>query len=178
LPSSEGNCEAEEIFLERLCSIRARKFLVSASHVACTLHKSNFRPNVSDIPSFNALLDTGALTGSYISSFSVEKFRTCVRHRLSKRHVNVGLADHKAILTSEEEILLDLELVDGSGNVLPFSTTLHVIDIPEGEIILGLPDILTTLWDFALAVWSKARANLADSSSFLSAISSCEDEHT
>lgn len=95
----------------------------------------------------NALLDTGALCANYISSNLYAKIRKSINHENIKHiKTRVGLADDKTFLFSDTVVALDLKL--HGTTTTTYQGPFVVLDMKDNEIIIGLPAIINSLWDF------------------------------
>ena len=103
------------------------------------------------------MLDTGAISGSFISTKTFAAISKYVSHRVTPCSVEVGLADSDTIMTAHNVVSLSLVLYDDRRMAHDFELEMYVLDIPEGEIIIGLPDILTSFWTYSLALWESRR---------------------
>ena len=64
----------------------------------------------------------------------------------------VGLADAKTSMVSEESVLLDIQIF-GKDMETVYTGEFQVVDIQEGDVIIGLPAILGVLWAFVKVLW-------------------------
>ena len=96
------------------------------------------------------LLDTGALCANYVSKNLFEDIKTQLNgNDIRQQKTNISLADDSKTITSEWIVVLCIEIMDNN------STTTHrysgdfvVINMRDNDIIIGLPAILSDLWEF------------------------------
>jgi hypothetical protein len=109
----------------------------------------------------NILFDTGALHRSYINKSLVENNR---QHWFSSIHPHsskIRLGDQKTVINTNEEIhgLLSFQQYNVSANI---SCIVH--DMPEMDLIIGLPDIQQ---HFLSALFEMLSSNPSDVSTLL-----------
>jgi hypothetical protein len=98
------------------------------------------------------LLDTGAISNSYVSKRLVDEHKNVWSH-FSEAYSEVMLADKVTKMSVYGRLRVAVKLIDDMDNTTTVTTTFNVINIPPNEIILGLPDILLYIWPFVRHVW-------------------------
>lgn len=99
-------------------------------------------PDGSQIPVEQALFDSGALHGNYISSQFVRKHRKKLKDYRINLKANVVLADNKTRVAIEEAYFLSLEFTDDSGEKHVGTALFWVLPTCKTDMIVGLPGIL------------------------------------
>ena len=104
----------------------------------------------NEIPVASVLFDTGALCANYISSSLFRELQPRIPERnIVKEKTTVGLADNKTVINSDTRVQLELDIVgDDERQVKRYTGWFIVIDMVENEMIIGLPAIISELWDF------------------------------
>ena len=96
------------------------------------------------------LFDTVALCANYMSN---DLFLD-IKNRLHKNQYrqqksNVALADDSKVITSTHVVTLPLTVVDDNQNTNSMNNGLYVvINMKDNDIIVGLPAIMTSFWEF------------------------------
>lgn len=115
-----------------------------------------------ELLSVRVLLDTGAISNSYISKRLVDEHKDKWSH-FSEAYSEVMLADKVTKMSVYGKLRVQIKLMDDMNNSTAVTTTFNVINIPPNEVILGLPDILLYTWPFVRHVWDIRSARMINS---------------
>ena len=100
-------------------------------------------------------LDSGASHGSYVGKKLLDKMPS-VKQFPCKRSAKLG--DGETILTVNSYCVLNIQLLDDYGSPTePMYTELYVVDGLGDEVIIGLPDILGSYFDFFVSALTCGR---------------------
>ena len=96
----------------------------------------------------SSLFDTGALGANYVSKRMFKKLKDQIDDTdVIQKKTKVGLAG-TATADSDTVVVLTLEFQGCDGNFVTYSGEFVVLDMKGNDIIVGLPAILFSLWDF------------------------------
>ena len=145
--SNEVSIAAGSIKRYILRAIRNHTNTMTAAHVLGSILLDNALPDEEcDI---RILFDTGALCGNYVSKETMANLTDKLKpERIYTNEVKIGLADNKTVLSSQEAVKLHLKIHSEIQPTIEFVGDFQIMDIPEGELIIGLPTILNQLWEF------------------------------
>ena len=96
------------------------------------------------------LLDTGALCANYMSKNLYEDIRNQLNdHDIRQQKTCISLADDSKKITSDCAVTLTIDILDqkSSTNKL-YKGEFVVINMRDNDVIIGLPAILSDLWEF------------------------------
>lgn len=88
------------------------------------------------------LIDTGALSQSYVKLSWVERYRYKLKPYLQPYHGTVRLGDNKTQVAINEILSIPVKISDSMGQTHNAVLNLHVFDMGHFDLIIGLPDIL------------------------------------
>ena len=110
----------------------------------------------------HVLFDTGAVSGSYISQRFVNQHLAVLRPHLCSIAGEVNLAVEGAKVQIKHTLLLHVSFTDRQGRLHSGDVRFTVLPtLPDTDMIIGLPEILTSFYSLHISMLDNAVDNLA-----------------
>ena len=110
-----------------------------------------------DILVKTVLMDSGALSSSYVSAEWVDERRAVLKDQIRKVKGSVRLGDNKTVQETTERASLPVSFTDWEGKEHIGIVDFCVMSMPGLDMIVGLPDILDTYLDMFVDMLQTAR---------------------